>query len=334
MVQKVEIKNERFINRPLLNFLCPNNSLASAALRPSTSVQAAAGTSTKSYIEPAYVTVGSANSASPSQLFQLNLGDIQNTILSIDKDLYFNEVLVLRIEFASGQSYAWYSDSNAQPAGSAAASVAIATNIIASGLSFYLAVETDEAIIQSLRNKVNSDGLSVLIPYVYQFKNTIATSTSQNISLRFNSAHGLSLSKIYTAPFNATETRHLAFDHSNINASKVVSYYTMIDNSRLTEFDLNCTNADPRDYMFMKDVLRGSPLEDFDVFRYNWIHCDDLCKDNEVAEDQNVINGLPLTQREVKWDLQATTTNATYNWYTFAVVKRMLKIGSNMISIQ
>ncbi|MFM7858884.1 MAG: hypothetical protein ACKO96_44895, partial [Flammeovirgaceae bacterium] len=97
LVQKVEIKNEKFLNRSLINFLYPNNSLNidAPAVRPVGNASA-----TKSYVEPAYV-IGSAvaNTATPSNLY-LNLADIPESIFSIDKDLYFNEVLVLRIEWA------------------------------------------------------------------------------------------------------------------------------------------------------------------------------------------------------------------------------------------
>ena len=75
---------------------------------------------------------------------------------------------MLRIEWASGQSFAWTGDSDTNPASDP---VAIAVSIDIANLSLYLAVETDDVIVQSLRNKVNSDGLSVLIPYVYHFKN-------------------------------------------------------------------------------------------------------------------------------------------------------------------
>ena len=109
----------------------------------------------------------------------------------------------------------------------------------------------------------------------------------------------------------------------------------MIDNSRLTEFDIRCTDADPIDYMFMKDILRGTPLEDQNVFRYNWVHCDDFCKAHEIADDPNVVNGVMLTRQEVKWDIQATAPgNNSYNWYTFAVVQRMLNISSQMVTVK
>jgi hypothetical protein len=333
LVQKVEMKNERLANRSVVNFLYPNNSLTNVppALRPSTSVPATVANSTKAYVEPAYALVGGDNTATPTTLFQLNLGDIPHTIFSLDKDLLFNEVLVLRIEWASGSSYAWYSALATNPANGSAA---VVSNITISRLSFYLAIETDEMIIQSLRNKVNSDGLSVLIPFIWGFKNPINTSTSHNISLRFNSAHGLSLCKVFSAPYNATETTHLAFDHSNENGSKITNYYTMIDNARLTDFDIRCTDADPIDYMFHKDILRGTPLEDQNIYRYNFFHCDDFCKSHEIADDPNVVNGIPLTQREVKWDIQATApANNTYNWYTFCVLQRMLKITSGMVTL-
>jgi hypothetical protein len=328
IAQKLNTRNERFLNRSANDFLYPSNTLTNVvpAIRP-----VASAASTKAYIEPAYALVGADNTATPVQQFQFRLGDIPHSVFSIDKDLYFNEVLVLRIEWASGQAYSWYSTNVAQPATGAAVSAA---NHTVSDLSLYLSVETDEQIIQSLREKVNSSGLQVLIPYVYHFKNNL-TGNSQNISLRFNSAHGLSLCKIYTAPFNSVETRELCVDHANANGAIISSYYTMIDNSRLTEFDLTCTNANPRDYMYMKDQLRGTPMEQLDVFRYNWVHVEDFSKDYEINEDPNTINGLLLTQQEKKFDLQATSVSAVnpLNWYTFAVTKRRLNISSQMINI-
>ena len=92
LVQKVEMRNERLANRSVVNFLYPNNSLPTTApaLRPSTSTGALVQPSTKAYVEPSYAIVGGDNTATPSQLFQLNLGDIPHSIFSLDKDLYFN----------------------------------------------------------------------------------------------------------------------------------------------------------------------------------------------------------------------------------------------------
>ena len=83
----------------------------------------------------------------------------------------------------------------------------------------------------------------------------------------------------------------------------------------------------------MKDTLKGTPMENIDVFRYNWLHVEDFCKDSEVNDDPNTVNGLLLTEQEKKFDLQATTANAACNWYTFAVTKRRLNISSQMINI-
>ena len=87
LVQKVETKNEKFINRPQLNFLYPNNQPADDILsrRPVGNTNA-----DKGFIEPAYIIRGTAANASPANLYQLNLADIPHSIFSLDKDLYFN----------------------------------------------------------------------------------------------------------------------------------------------------------------------------------------------------------------------------------------------------
>lgn len=334
VVQKANISNSDFLNRCSNEFLYPNNCLNTTGVTAQASSYHFNGDlSTKSFVEPAYQAVGTNNTATPLQQFSLKLGDIPHSIFSLDKDLYFNEILVLRIEWAPANSYLWYGTNPLNPATGAVAYAQNTTSI--QNLSLYLSIETDDMIVQSLRSKVMGSGLDVLIPYVWSFKNNIA-GVNQNVSLRFNSAHGLALCKVYTAPFHATETANTVMDHSNIGitGSKVNSYYTMVDNQRVTPYDLNCGITGNTNYMYMRPQLKGTPLEDIDVYKYNWFHADDFCKDREVNNDPNVVNGLPLTSQEKKIDIMATCVSATYNWYTFAITKRKLHIGSTQIVVQ
>jgi hypothetical protein len=263
------------------------------------------------------------------------LGDIPDSIFSIDKDLYFNEVLVLRVTWEGHKNYAWYGTSATNPTTGAHE---LANPIVFDQLGLYLAVETDEDIVQGLRSKVNSSGLQVLMPYVWYFKNVLSGGT-QNISVRFNSAHGMSIAKIMTAPFYGTETLKNSQDHGNVAGDKVQSYYVLVDNTRTTEFDVRCTSDDGKteygmDYMLQRDVLVGTPLANYDVFRYNWFILEDFSKDKEVGKDPNTVNGLPLTSKELKIDVTASTTDTSYNWYTFAIAQRRLLIGSQMVEVK
>ena len=59
-----------------------------------------------------------------------------------------------------------------------------------------LAVETNQDLRTMTMNKVTSEGLSYLIPYVQAFKNP-NTGASQNISIQLDQGNGRSLMKVY-----------------------------------------------------------------------------------------------------------------------------------------
>ncbi len=346
VVQKVNHTTEGFLNRSLNEFYYPNNGLALDSFRPATSVtgQIAGVPSAKAYIEPRYVLSSGLNVQAadlPQIAYQLRLGDIPECFFSIDKDVCFPEVTILSVEWARGSDYLWYTtgaDNNAannNPAG-VISSVAYASNSgTISNINLYLAMESDFDIAQMVISKLRSQGMEILTSFPYVFYNQINASPSHSISLRLSSGNGITLSKIYSAPFNNDQTRHLAFDHSNINGSKVSSYYTMMDNLRTTEFNVTCTNDAPLDYLQNKAILRYTPIADINVYRYNWFLCDDFSKDRETGNDANAIGGLELTNTERKWDLIATTTGAVpYNWYTFAITKRKVIISTQGVMIQ
>jgi hypothetical protein len=359
--QKRSMSNKNFLNRSAVEYFYPSNEPVSilrvedfktaagddfkdVAIKTYTSANVRAdGTPSKiNFYEQKYVMRGEKSAdavAGPPAVpekgalignFQIRLGDLPDLVP--DKDIYLNEVLVVRITWDGIDNYAWTSDSALNPASNPALT-ADGTQMKLTNLGVYLAVETDEDIVQDLRSKVNSSGLQILIPYVWYFKYTLSND-QQNIGIRLNSAHGMSLTKIITAPFNNTETKNTSQDHSNINGSKVRSYYTMVDNTRTTEFEITCTDEDAKDFMIQKDILKGTPLADKDVYRYNWFIMDDFSRDQEVNNDPNTINGLPLTSQERKWDMTASTVFGTYNWYTFAITQRKLIIGPQMVEVR
>jgi len=62
-------------------------------------------------------------------------------------------------------------------------------------LQLMLAVETNQDLRSMITNKVQGEGLSILIPYVQAFK-TSGTSTSQNVNLQLDQGNGRSLVKV------------------------------------------------------------------------------------------------------------------------------------------
>src|SRR5690606_5485936 len=118
---------------------------------------------------------------------------IRNTIFGVNKDIYFGEIILLRIVWGSSTKAVF---TNTGALNLATGALATTNNIDIENIALYLAVETNPEITNQLRSQISSEGLSVLIPYVYSYKNSL-NGTSQNVSLRFNKGHGRKLIKIY-----------------------------------------------------------------------------------------------------------------------------------------
>ena len=118
--------------------------------------------------------------------------------------IYFGEIIILRLVWSPSTKIA-YSNVSAANNNLNDAPTAMAASVSITNLALYLATEKNQEIVNQLRSQIASSGFTLLIPYVYTYKNSFATGQSQNVSLRFNRGHGMQLIKIYHAIFNGTE---------------------------------------------------------------------------------------------------------------------------------
>jgi len=280
------------------------------------------------YTEPSYVYRSTLEAGGAESVLNMNvmlpMKYIKNTIFSVDKDIYFGEIILLRIVWGPSTKTVF---SNTGALNLATGALATTNEIGISNLALYLAVEKNPEITNQLRTQVASTGLNVLIPYVYTYKNNL-NGTSQNVSLRFNRGHGRKLVKIYHALFNNTESSYLAYDHNNINGAKCSTYYTMLNNERLQEYNIDCTQLD--DYNLQRGCLKDKVLQAANIYQYNWFHMDNFT--GKDFNSTNLEDGLDLSI-EQKWDIYCTTANTQFNHYDFAVTQKMLTISSSGISV-
>lgn len=285
------------------------------------------------YTEPSYVVVGADTTATPILTYKYSLSNFKNTILGLDKDLLFNEILILRVVFQGANKVGWNATTATAPVTGAAAlaSYEITNSCV------YIAVEQNPVIISESIAKRNSvEGMNLLFPYVYTNKQSL-NGTSQSVTLRFNRGNGMKLQKIYHSLFAGTETLNNIYDHHNLPdvtgppavVRKVKQFYTMLDNNRLQQFNLSAAALD--DYLLMKDKLKGSVIQSSNIYQYNWFWLEDFTVpsnmiDNDVngVESDNIVQGLDLSQ-ERKWDFFGVqTANASYNHYSFSVCQKLL----------
>lgn len=288
-----------------------------------------AGTSLgRSYFEPCYfVQSFSDGAAQPVITYNFRFDLYKDSILGLDKDLYFNENLVLRIVWEAAKFWNHTSTSQTNPATSAATAGGALT---ISNLALYLAVEQDNDICNRIKEKVANGTFEVLIPYIYSQKQALNNAGTHNISIRYTRAHGSLLKKIYWSAYNATEDSNTAWDRGNVAASKITSFYTLVNSVRTSQFNFACATYD--DYMKIKSKIKGSCIGGTDEFYYNWMYIEDFTDNISMArkpaqpvDEQNRVDGLPL-DTDVLWDLSAEAT-ATLNHYIFAVTQKTLKVS-------
>jgi hypothetical protein len=220
-----------------------------------------------------------------------------------------------------------------------------------------LAVETNNELAEMVKNQVATSGLSYLIPYVQSFKNN-NSGTSQTISIQVTSGNGRSLMKVYHALYNSQEQLDTMYDHANtpynptnpVNPDaagapinqKVVQYYTQLNGTRVQNLTLDCYFTGPfTDYMYHREQLRGSVLNDLNIYQYNWFHCDDFSDFGPKYDQDNkteLIAGIPMTAAPLTWAFLGTvmrsTANNVFQHYTWMVFIKKLTIQLGQVTVQ
>lgn len=306
--------------------------------RPNDSVRPNNTASSVSFTEPQYIEVNpTVNDGGLTWNVNFPLGLLFNTIFSVNKDILFNEVMMMKVVFNSTSKIAFKSKvvASATAAGPTDPTQNVAAytgNVAVTNLGLYVAMERNQEIVNTIREKILTGGFSLMYPAIWCNKASL-TGTSQNVTLRFGRSHGLRLIKNYHSVYDSTESSNTAYNHSNLAAAKVTSFYTMLNNNRLQDQNIACANGD--DYLMLSDKLRGSLIQNSNIYNFNHLWIDDFSNEpspSEKIDESNIAKGIPL-DIEVKYDYLATVVNGTYIHYDYSVTQRMLNIGQQGISI-
>lgn len=331
VVKPVETKYQEYTQHDTPDALYPSQ------LAASQNVRFDGTTASINLLEPRYC-VPSGNAAAAAYLRQPRGSSWPNTFLSLDKEVMFPEIIVLRIVF--GTKCAWTGTSNVNPATGAGALAG--TGILLENMTLFAPFETRPEITKGLMEKIQS-GWTLPLPYVWGFKNNLAGDT-QVVQQKLSKAYGMFAQKIYHAVYHKTENTNTMYDHTNIAAggaasAKVTSYYTNLDNLRRQEFDIKTSfptsTTQQEDYLQNKRFLAGSAIQNKDMYRHLWFHRDDFtgsAKTSESDIDSFKMGGLDLKGERI-WSFYANVVTDTYNHYTFVCAIRNLSIKPDQIAI-
>jgi len=312
-------------------FLKPSNGLISSVTAGSVAIRPVGGNASLNYLENSYLEVGTTTN-SPSIDISLPLSMIKNSIFDIDKDLYFNEIMILRLVWGAAAKVGFTSASASDPTSSPVSYIACDVQ----NVYLFLATERNQEIVDELKEEVMSNGLSIPIPFVYSFKTVNSASTNQSSTLRITRGHGTRLLKIYHSMFTQNETLNTAYQNTQ-SATTLQNFYTQLDNYRLQDFNVNLALYD--DWAVIQRKLEKSITFNSNIYRYNWFWLDDFTGCDESASEtdptvDNRIEGIDLTA-EKRYDfIGYFAGNVAYNHYDFVVTQKMMGISANGLSCQ
>lgn len=281
---------------------------------------------------PSYYVVGAANDPTPQIRRKIPFSLFYGTILAEDRDQYFaGETTLFRVTWAPS-TRVFYKTGSLTDLSNAAANGAPDANGL-TNFQIYLAVEKNDVIAQAIKDKVNA-GVTISIPYVWQVKQPLQNSP-QIVNIKFNVGHGKRLMKLLWSVFTQSETNNNAYNNTNVNGSKVTSFYTSLNGTKTTQYDLVCANGD--DYRLMSKRLKGSCITCSNDFYQCWVWEENFCNNYAVYEkplnppEQNYIDGLDLVQQEQNYQIYATTAVANFTHYIYAICQRDLRIQQGLI---
>lgn len=264
-------------------------------------------------LEKRYLVAGDSGAADPVLKFRIPLSDFVHSFFSVNKNVYFPQKMTLRIVFAPSTKAVWYSNATATPQTGATAT---AGSITLSDIELFIPYEENISIVNTLKDKVNSTGLKLLVPWMKTEKNE-KTGTSQTVVLDLSrKRYGPRIMRIFHSVYNGTESSNTMYANNNLaGATTVTNFNTYLDGVALQPQAVDCTNFD--DYAFLMSNMKGFKESmaglNTEIYQYTWFWCDDFSSD---IYNTNLRQGLPLDSDIHKWTFESTTQSATFKHYT------------------
>lgn len=352
VVRKKETPLEEYLTYDMLQGLQPCNNLKSKNLR-NVEISPGAGNiydmndggnfeSIVSYIEPKYLTISEKEAGDDesefTRFFQIPLSAYKNTILAMDKDVYFgDQQMYLRLTTPPAPSkMGFQSPSDTDPATNSDNNNGITIN----NIYLFLAIERNADIVRNIVDLYKRGELKILIPYTRCVRNT-TTSENATLQITVNESYGRKLQKIITTVWNNVEAKNTQYDCQNFDGSKVISYQTFLNSQALQNSVVYCyqpnnpllpggdTGLD--DWSINRRYCKNSVMLNSGVYQLSWFHCDDFTDEDapESIPKENINDGLDMKALgQVQWQMQFNAPSANPNivHYTYFTFQREFQV--------
>lgn len=290
------------------------------------------------YTAVANYVVQETKSAGNAVRVQLPLKMIYGSLLAVDKDLYFGEQIRLTIRWNQWAKTAWNSPTTTYDVAGASTDIGAAPAL--TGVQLQIAMETNDAIVQNLIQKIESgSGIQINVPYTYVHKAVGANSANSNATIirKVNRGMGSKLLRVLVGVYSdsANQIGFRYCNNYNYGSTKWSGYRTYLDSIPIQ--DNNLLMSDFSVWQYHSDKLKGSVCKDF----RDWAQCPTIIQDFsgvprtcDYPETDHVVAGLDLA-REREFALQLYNVAANLTVLFFFVCQKQLSISKSAgISLQ
>lgn len=258
----------------------------------------------------------------------LRLGKIPFSFFNVDRNFYATENLTLGIEWQSWDSYLFEHTAVLSVAGGATYNTTNGNPTI-TNMNMYWAMETNPSVIDSVKSRVHSSGLSMIIPYSTPLETALGTSTSGTITQKINVSHGHRVLRVISAERKTANTLANTCCFYNYNAPLTANFYTQINNVRVEPDTLSV--ADGQDYLYMRKHLKGCPLENYQEYVCNCpVYINDFSgveSLTEAPEKDLYASGRDLSV-ELQWSKVISTKTAVDTTCDVIIVGQKVLVSS------
>lgn len=297
------------------------NGTVDCTLKPYTAVNNR--DTTAPYFEKQYVEL-STNGGSLAEMIRLPLEMIRNSILAVNKSVYFGESVFLRIYWAGINKIGFQAAVNAPQTNPIPLN---SGNIALTNISLIVAEETDPSVCSQLMKKAQ-DGYKLLIPWVENSMVPLSGSL-QTVIVPVHKGMGKRLLRAIYTPFNQTEQLNTAYDN-HVTSTMINTLWSTIDGKRLEPFNVNM--AEYEDWALIKNKLKGGICFDSRMYRDNFFWISDFCKMSPPAENNdleyNEEKGVDLSKEHIL-NMTIQGDGTAFNWYVYLITQRELNIKGN-----
>jgi len=302
------------------------------------------GGSTKNgFLEPMYYLKNATVNTKLKIYNRLPLNLFKNTILAMDKNRYFGDVIEIRITWSETANVYFIAKATAKTDPAVPPATLNLTN-----LELNLCVENNIAIVNDMKKQFAEYGGFVdYVPFLYhskQFKSGLL----QHIEIDINRSQGSHIQKIMWFPSNSKEDQGVRYFHglgeqypdgsaaatANTN---IIDFNPLLNGNPIYSSSVKCLLNEP--YFLQRNRMKGNCITSIDDYNHNFVWYQDWTDPTPLSMkplnkfDPDVyIDGYPLAE-PVKYEIDINFGDAAAerNHYFYISVLRELTVNPNEI---